>query len=120
MKTVEEPRFRGRRRWLERVAQVETVHYRAGSRLIPLISWAERSVDQDQAHLLMTDVPETARQHWKRRFASRPDRLPSSPTSFTERRVRLIASRCVNAVITRTSTAQNGRAGVPDDRLIER
>lgn len=63
---------------------------------------------------------ETARREdWKRRFAFRDQVAAVEPNQAHRAIARLIASGKANAVITQNIDGLHGRAGVPDDRLIE-
>jgi len=125
MKTVEEP-LEGAAVLAERVAQAETVVIFTGAG----ISTESGIPDFRGPNGLWTKIEpiyydefvssETARREdWKRRFAFRDQIAAVEPNVAHRAIARLIASGKANAVITQNIDGLHGRAGVPDDRLIE-
>lgn len=125
MKTVEEP-LEGAAVLAERVAQAETVVIFTGAG----ISTESGIPDFRGPNGLWTKIKpiyydefvssETARREdWKRRFAFRDQIAAVEPNVAHQAIARLIASGKANAVITQNIDGLHGRAGVPDDRLIE-
>ncbi len=125
MKTVEEP-LEGAAVLAERVARAETVVIFTGAG----ISTESGIPDFRGPNGLWTKIKpiyydefvssETARREdWKRRFAFRDQIAAVEPNVAHRAIARLIASGKANAVITQNIDGLHGRAGVPDDRLIE-